>query len=600
MWKINLSNQNKLVFLGLFVSTILIFVIAIFSVMNIQNKLEAGFDEYGRISAKSLAIESALFMEKMPNKSFIEEYFGNHAKALMLDNPDIAYIELKDTTGAPIYTSKNEEPQLAKKMKYKVTAVIPNVNKTGSKDDSFGVVEVGFTGNTSDFVMNMAKDSIVAVFIVAWLIFAFTIIINGVLISRELNILHHGVRQISGGRFGYKLNNQGVSGNIKSLIDAFNSMSERLHSYEEKNIDKLTIERNKFEAVLMSIVNGVVVCDNNDNVTLINKSAQKMLGVKEFSILNTKIQEYKDSHNEYCFKEKIEQFKETPLDIMENKPIEFIVEVAQLTLKAIISPMFSKNQEYNGYLIVLINITKEAETDKLKSQFISNVSHELRTPVTVLRTYADTLSCHYSDFDEETKLEFLGTLNSEIKRLHKMVNDILDLSRVESPDANLEMGKFDIISLIKQAILGLEVLAAEKNIAIYFAPDVDLPMVTMNLDSIDRVMKNLISNAIKYSPADTNIYIDANLTLDKKSVEVTVKDEGIGIEEKDLAKIFDRFYRVENEAHTVKGTGIGLNLVKTAIETHHNGKVFVQSTVGKGSTFGFRLPIEHETVDDLV
>ena len=144
-----------------------------------------------------------------------------------------------------------------------------------------------------------------------------------------------------------------------NLIDAFNSMSERLHSYEEKNIDKLTIERNKFEAVLMSIVNGVVVCDNNDNVTLINKSAQKMLGVKEFSILNTKIQEYKDSHNEYCFKEKIEQFKETPLDIMENKPIEFNVEVAQLTLKAIISPMFSKNQEYNGYLIVLINITKE-------------------------------------------------------------------------------------------------------------------------------------------------------------------------------------------------------------------------------------------------
>ena len=501
------SNQNKLVFLGLFLSTLLIFAIAIFSIINIQNQLEQSFLEFGQIS------------------------------------------------------------------------------------DKISVMEVS--------IKNTMKNSLVTVFTIAWLIFTITILLNGVLISRELNLLHQGVKEISKGKFGFKLKDNGVSGNVKPLIDAFNNMSERLQNYDEQNIDQLTIERNKLEAVLMSIVNGVVVCDSEDNVSLINKTAQKMLNIKEDEILGTKIQDYKDSHNEYCFKEKIEQFKDTPLDIIEKKPIEFNVEVAKLTLKAIISPMFSSNKEYTGYLIVFIDITKEAETDKLKSQFISNVSHELRTPVTVLRTYADTLSCHYSDFDEETKLEFLGTLNSEITRLHKMVNDILDLSRVESPDANLEMGKFDIISVIKQAVLGLEVLAAEKNISINFNPEVEIPLVTMNLDSIDRVMKNLISNAIKYSGENTKIDIDVNLVDDEKSVEVRVKDQGIGIEEKNLEKVFERFYRVENEAHTVKGTGIGLNLVKTAVEVHHNGKVFVQSKIGEGSTFGFKIPIDHETINEM-
>ena len=593
MRKINISNQNKLVLAGLLVSTVLIFLTAIFSVIKIQNKLEESFIKSGEISAKTLAIETSQKINNFENISELKAYLKNQSDNLMKDSPDISFIEHYDSDQNVIFSTRDNSSKNSVKTSYRSTAPILKDN------DTVGFITVGFLGNEVNSVKNIAKNSIVFVFFTGWFIFSLAIIINGVLTSRELNILHHGVKEISGGRFGYKLSSNGVSGNVKSLIDAFNNMSERLHKYEEQNIDELTIERNKFETVLMSIVNGVVVCNNEDKVTLINSSAQKMLSAKENELLNTKIQDYKDSKGEYCFKDKIEQFKDTPLDIIEKKPLEFKVEVEKLTLKVIISPMFSKNKEYIGYLMVLINMTKEAETDKLKSQFISNVSHELRTPVTVLRTYADTLSCHYSDFDEETKLEFLGTLNSEITRLHKMVNDILDLSRVESPDANLEMGKFDIISVIKQAVLGLEVLADEKNIKINFEPETELPFVMMNLDSIDRVMKNLISNAIKYSGENTQIDIEVNLTDDKKSVEVRVKDQGIGIEEKDLEKVFERFYRVENEAHTVKGTGIGLNLVKTAIEVHHNGKVFVQSKIGEGSIFGFIIPIDHETISEI-
>ena len=593
MRKLNISKQNKLVFWGLFVSTVLIFLIAVMSIAKIQNKLEESFFEFGGISARTIAIETSQSITEYKKDPKTESFLKTNTEELMKNAPYISFIEYKDNNGNILYSTKNEDNKKASGTTYKSFAPIMKVENT------IGSVTVGFYGNAAASVKNMTKNSIVIVFFIGWLIFTLAIILNGILTSRELNILHHGVKEISGGRFGFKLDNNGVSGNVKSLIDAFNNMSERLHKYEEQNIDQLTLERNKFETVLMNIVNGVVVCDSEDNVTLVNTAAQKMLGVSGKDLLNTKIQNYKDSHSEYCFKDKIEQFKDTPIDIIEKKPLEFKVEVAKMTLKVIISPMFSLNQEYLGYLMVFINITKEAETDKLKSQFISNVSHELRTPVTVLRTYADTLSCHYSDFDEETKLEFLGTLNTEITRLHKMVNDILDLSRVESPDANLEMSKFDIISVIKQAVLGLEVLADEKNIKINFEPKAELPLVTMNLDSIDRVMKNLISNAIKYSNENTKIDIDVNMTDDKKSVEVRVKDQGIGIEEKNLDKVFERFYRVENEAHTVKGTGIGLNLVKTAIETHHNGKVFVQSKLGEGSTFGFIIPVDHETLNEI-
>ena len=256
----------------------------------------------------------------------------------------------------------------------------------------------------------MTKNSIVIVFFIGWLIFTLAIIINGILTSRELNILHHGVKEISGGRFGFKLDNKGVSGNVKSLIDAFNNMSERLHKYEEQNIDQLTLERNKFEAVLMNIVNGVVVCDSEDNVTLVNTAAQKMLRVSEKDLLNTKIQNYKDSHSEYCFKDKIEQFKNTPIDIIEKKPLEFNINVDKRVIKSIISPMYSKMHDYLGYIIILIDITKEAEVDRLKNDFISNVSHELRTPVTVLRTYADTLASMGEEFDLNTQKEFLGII----------------------------------------------------------------------------------------------------------------------------------------------------------------------------------------------
>ena len=198
------------------------------------------------------------------------------------------------------------------------------------KDESYGSVLVGLSGNIVSKVISTARTSLVTVFSVVWVIFTLVILVNTFLITRELKMLRDGVKRISSGEFGYKIEDNEVSPEVKELFNAFNDMSNRLHLYEEQNIDRIMLERNKFESVLMSIANGVVVCDDNDNVVLINEHAQKLLEVTEEQLLNTKIQNYIDTSENYCFKDKIEEFKDTPLDVIEEKPIEFSINVILL------------------------------------------------------------------------------------------------------------------------------------------------------------------------------------------------------------------------------------------------------------------------------
>ena len=172
-----------------------------------------------------------------------------------------------------------------------------------------------------------------------------------------------------------------------------------------------------------------------------------------------------------------------------------------------------------------------------------------------------------------------------------MVNDILDFSRYESQNIRLEKSKQNIVEIIEDCVNQVQVLAKEHDLTISIMKEPDLPEVYLNVDSISRALMNIVSNAIKYSPDGKRIKIRAERSRDGEYVEVSVEDQGMGIPESCQKKIFDRFYRVENATHTVKGTGLGLHLVKVTIEKHHQGQVFVSSKEGEGSTFGFRLPI---------
>ncbi len=581
---IDLTDQNKLILSGVIVSTIIIVALAVISIGNIQKKLYEGYSNFGQLLTKTLAIQTYELTRDMPPE-MRNTILKTHSESIIKTNRDISYLNFKDANGKVIYSTNKEYTSRLDGTKINISSPIK---------DSFGKVtgsvDIGLTADMARDVVKTTKSSMLFIFTLVWVVFTLVILANSILIARELTMLHHGVKEISSGKFGTMLDYSQASGEIKELFAAFNDMSKRLHAFEEQNIDTITFEKNKLESVLMSIANGVVVCDNFDKITIINNAAQSILSATPSEIIDTHIQDYCDTNGVLCFREKIALFKNTPLDIMEKKPLEFNVDVASSVIKTIVSPIYSKSHDYLGYILVLIDITKEAEVDKMKSDFISNVSHELRTPVTVLRTYADTLYNFGNEFSFDEQKEFIGTINQEVIRLNKMVNDILDFSKMQN-DAKLEKKYANIVETIDETVNSLKVLADEKNIKISVMAEPNLPEVPYNADSIERVLNNLITNAIKYSENNSRVRIKAELSNQPDFIEISVEDFGMGIAKEHLSKIFDRFYRVENSSHSIKGTGLGLHLARVAIEKYHGGKIWATSELGKGSVFTFALPL---------
>ncbi len=582
----NMNNQSKTIIIFWFLSSLLIFFTALVVIDKTQQKIYESYRNFGLMLTRTLAAESINIISGLPQEEK-QIKLENYTQRILKDNNDIEYIDYKNNE-SQVYFSIGEKTKAETKNAFLINVPMYFNGKIA------GSVDVGFTGKSMSSVAKAARNSIITIFTIMWFLSLIAVLINTLVITRQISLLSYGVKKIASGEFGYKLQPKDLWGEIKLLFDEFNSMSAKLRQYEEKNIDELTYEKNKLESVLMSIANGVIVCDNFDNVIIANNSAVSMLNVNYNDFIRTNINSYCDSDGNLPFEEHIKQFKDTPLDEIEKEPLAFQVNLEGRVFKALMSPIFTASQEYLGYIVVLHDITKEAEIDKLKSNFISNVSHELRTPVTVLRSYIDTLCNFNSDFDEKTKQEFLQIMNQEAKRLNNMVNDILDFSRLDSPNVKIEKEFLDIKPILENTVNSMKVIAQEKNITFTIIVEPDLPKVYINQDSIERVLKNLLSNAVKYSKDGGKVKVRAELDRSGKNIECSVEDFGVGIPKEHLDKIFDRFYRVETQTHTVKGTGLGLHLVKVAIEKHHNGEVFAQSELNIGSKFGFRLPILSE------
>lgn len=535
------GRRSKYILIELLLGSAVIVAAAYSAAWYLQNRLETSYSESARFAAKITAENTAETASKYHHDTS-NEILKKRFENILLNSSSISFIEYKGSHNNNVYVSAAKSAPNETFLSITAPVIINN------KPD--GVISIGMKNAAPVY------GRIYGIFFILWLIFASILIMNIFLISKEAE-----------------------------------------KKYDEKKSGALELEKNKLEAVLMSIINGVIVCDTSDSVILANSSALKMLDIKSEHLTGRKIQEYTDSHGNQCFLEKIEEFKNTPLDIREKKPVEFNIEAEKRTIKAVISPMFIDFSDYAGYIIVLIDITRETEVNKLKNTFISNVSHELRTPVTVLRTYIDTLCNNADDFDEKTKQEFMHTIDEEAKRLHYMVNDILDFSRLESGSVKLRMEYADLPQLLKQNINSIQILADEKNIKINYKQEGEIPAVPMNPESMDRAVRNLLSNAVKYSNDGKDIEVCAKISEDKKYAQFSVKDNGIGIPKEHLDKIFDRFYRVENAAHTIKGTGLGLHLVKMTVEKHHKGRITVQSRENEGSVFTVYLPLTADEND---
>ena len=330
--KRSMTAQTRLILVGLVVSTFFIIGIALFATMSINKNMNNAYKSFGQILSKTLAIEGVEITKEIPQLAKYDALRTNSA-SILKSNEDISFIIFRDNSGKVVYSSKDDYPEQAEKAK--ITVSSPLIIKNLSQTTTAGSVTVGLSGDKIENISSTTKVSISIVFLIAWLVIVGIVYMNSSIITSELRKLYQGVKKISSGEFGVMIDDKNVDKEVKELYSAFNDMSEKLSRYNEQTIESLTFERNKLEAVLMSIVNGVVVCDNHDKVIMVNNHAKKLLEVTEDDIVGTQIQQFCDSAGELCFSEKIAQFKDTPIE-EDGAPVPFNIEIDKRIIKCLI------------------------------------------------------------------------------------------------------------------------------------------------------------------------------------------------------------------------------------------------------------------------
>ena len=247
----------------------------------------------------------------------------------------------------------------------------------------------------------------------------------------------------------------------------------------------------------------------------------------------------------------------------------------------------NENKEPAGWVVVFRDITKEKQLAQAKNDFVAMASHDLRTPLTAIKGYAVTLLRHDKRFDDTTQKEFLKVINSEIDRLSRLLDNLLNLSRLEAGRLEVRKDMVDFYEIVRKTVDVFKVSATKHEFAIDIPSDCS--HIYADQDRLEQVLNNLISNAIKYSPAGGTITI--NSRINGKEWITSVSDQGTGIPKEQLAYLFERFHRVESKlTRHVSGTGLGLFITRSLVEAH-GGQIWVESEVGHGTTFYFTLPI---------
>ena len=282
---------------------------------------------------------------------------------------------------------------------------------------------------------------------------------------------------------------------------------------------------------------------------------------------------------------------------------EFRIELsepANRTIRIVVTTVINIQREsIKGIAMTVQDITREVELNEAKSQFISNVSHELRTPLFNIKSFIETLHDYGEDLGVEERQEFLETVNHETDRLTRLVNDVLDLSKLES-GRSYNLHRVDLTQAIEQTLRTYQLNAKDKGIKLIQDASSDLLPVVGHYDLLLQVLANLVGNALKFTKAGGKVALRAYQTIHRSSTEqisqvrVEISDTGIGIGSEDQQAIFDRFFRVENRVHTLEGTGLGLSIVRNIIEEKHHSRVHLISEVGVGTTFWFELNIFEE------
>jgi two-component system phosphate regulon sensor histidine kinase PhoR len=346
-------------------------------------------------------------------------------------------------------------------------------------------------------------------------------------------------------------------------------------------------QKRQTEAILYSLHDAVLVVDGSDRLLMANEPAARLFGCEAGSTRLTPIAEVIDpTHGEFV--ELLRQSRRQRTEATKRELV-FVQEDRPRTFETIISCV-QEDGKAASVVAVLHDVTKEKEISQMKNDFVSHVSHELKTPLASITAYSEMLADGEAD-DEETRKEFYAVIQSQAQRLNRLIEDILNISRIESGLIKVKKEQASLTILIEEQMQMIRSYAEEKNITVTSGHPIVYDQVYVDKDMISQVIINLLSNAVKYTPAGGRVTVGTEVDETARLVRVTVTDTGVGIPEDEIGHLFEKFYRVAANKKQAKGTGLGLNLAKQIVEKVHGGRMFVTSKVGVGSTFGFELPM---------
>lgn len=402
----------------------------------------------------------------------------------------------------------------------------------------------------------------------------------------QFNIFIDKIKKISGKDYSQKIP-LNMDKEFNKLGLAFNQMTKQLDIYKQMDIEKILNEKSKAEAIVESISDGIIVTDMNNNIILVNEAAEKIFNIKEQDVLDRQFLE--GINNPKIF--------DSIQEVLKNKNLKSSLKQIEISLASNNKKMYckvyvssiSKNNENIGVITLLQDITKSKEIDKMKTEFIATVSHEFKTPLTSIGMSVDLLSADKDINSNPMHKDLIRIIKEEKERMVYLIKDLLDLSKIETGKGQIKLENCKLKSILENSIEDLKNYCDEQEAEVILENIDENLSVYADPSKISLVIKNLISNAVKYRKENVKPKILIDIIKKSNNVIVSVKDNGRGIPQDYLEKIFEKFIQVKvSNDGKIEGTGLGLSICKGIIKAH-NGEIWVESTVDKGSTFYFSL-----------
>lgn len=439
-------------------------------------------------------------------------------------------------------------------------------------DQRLGLLRVAYPLPSTQTSLTQLRSTILPPLLLVAFVLSGLLILQAERTSSTLRRLTQAAERITKGDLGARtLSLSG--GEIGQFVRAFNRMAEKLQT----QIAKRAKEKDRLHTVLHVMTDGVLIVNRHGRVRLLNPAAAQILKTtQERALKRSFVQAVRDHRIVEVFL-RCQQSGRNETAVLELDRERF--------LQMMVTPFLRGDDR--GYLIVIQDLTRLHQLQTVRQDFISNVSHELRTPIASLRALVETLSDGALE-DSVAAHRFLRHMEVEVDALSQMVQELLDLARIEAGKAPLQLAATPTLNLLRHATERLQTQATRAQLTLRIEGATELPLVYVDGNRVEQVLTNLIHNAIKFTPTGGEIRVSATAS-DAQTLTVKVADTGVGIAPEDLPRVFERFYKADR-ARSGGGTGLGLAIAKHIIQAH-GGRIWVESRLGKGSTFCFTLPL---------